>query len=152
MISEIAFAIQGCVCSRLTAIGRPIKCCCIGLERPVNEAAYVLVAPGSPAVEPETDLLEENCVVSSWHLRFSVIIGRCIKDNTCNGTSSEALTFIDDIEEAMFAINCCVLPGSLGKPTIFQTNFRLFEDGDKVFNEAEIIVRVKSKRPWGAVV
>lgn len=148
MISEIAFALQNCICARLTTVGRPIKCCCIGLERPVNEPAYVLVAPNR--VDPEEDLLDADCTGTKYRLRYSIIIGRCIKDNTCNGTSSEAMTFLDDIEEAMFAINCCVLPGSTKtKAVVFQTNFRLFEDDNSVFNEAEILAEVKVLRPWG---
>lgn len=147
MISEIAVAIQNCVCVRLATIGREIKCCCIGLERPVGETAYVLVAPNR--IEPNDDLLDENCVATSWRLRLSIIIGRCIKDNTCNGTSSEAVTFTDDIEEAMFALSCCDLPGSLKRPVVFQTNFRLFQDENSVFNEAEIIAEVNLLKPWG---
>lgn len=147
MIGEIAFALQTCICNRLIAVGRPIRCCCIGLERPVNEPAYVVVSPAR--LEPNDDLLDENCVATSWRERITVLIGRCIKDNTCNGTSSEALTFIDDVEEAMFAISCCVLPGNLKKAVIFQRNYRLFRDENSVFNEAEIIVEIKVPRPWG---
>lgn len=149
MISEIAFALQACICSRLDAVGRPVTCCCIGFERPLNEPSYVLVAPNR--VDPEEDLLEEDCLSSAWRLRFSVIVGRCIKDNTCNATSSEAITFIDDIEEVMFAISCCTLPAGIKNAVVFQTNFRLFEDeNNSVFNEAEIIVETKVIRPWGA--
>lgn len=150
MIGEIAFSIQTCVCERLAAVERPITCCCIGLERPTSEPAYVLVAPNR--VQPEDDQLETKCLPTSWRTRLSVIIGRCIKDNTCNGTSSEALTFIDDIEQAMFAISCCNLPGGLENAAIVETNFRLFEDDARVFNEAEIIVEIRSRKPWGDIV
>lgn len=151
MMPEIALALQTCICTRLAAVGRPVKCCCIGLERPLNEAAYVVVAPSR--VEPNDDILESNCLPTSFRVRFSVLIGRCIKDNTCNGTSSESTTFMDDVEDAMFAISCCDLPGRLKQAAIFQVNYRIFEDQNgTVFNEAEIIVEVKVPRPWGVPV